>query len=78
MTSVATAMTHSIEAQGAVPAWIGVMDGNFHIGMPQESIRVLAEDDHAAKASLSNLASLFGREAISRHDRCCNAPWVHT
>ena len=54
--ALACAMTNAVADQGALPVWIGILQGTFVIGMNPEELRALAIDETAAKVSLSSSA----------------------
>ncbi len=47
----AAAMTSSIRAHGAMPAWIGVAGGAVRVGLSEEEVRGLAEPGRASKVA---------------------------
>ena len=54
--ALADAMTNAVEANGAIPVWIGVVDGVLCIGLSQEERIALANDQGAGKVSLATFA----------------------
>jgi pseudouridylate synthase len=44
-------MSDAVRAAGAVPAWIGVVDGSVVVGLTQEELRRFAEPDRASKVA---------------------------
>jgi pseudouridine-5'-phosphate glycosidase len=49
------AMSGAIRESGAVPAWIGVVDGAVVVGLSEEQLRAFAEPDRAAKVARRDL-----------------------
>ena len=54
--ALAQAMTNAIQSNGAMPAWIAVVDGSLRIGLSPEEIVELCNDQNAGKVSLSTFA----------------------
>lgn len=53
----------AVESAGAVPATVGVLDGQLHVGLNDEQTRRLARNERADKASPWNLGALAARGA---------------
>ena len=54
--ALAQAMTKTIQSFGALPAWIGVLDGTLRIGLSPEEIVELGTNPESGKVSIANLA----------------------
>ncbi len=55
---VARAMVVAVREAGAVPAVIAIVRGEVRVGLEEEELKALAEDQAAEKASLWNLSAL--------------------
>src|SRR5207253_5433665 len=53
----AAGMESAVRAAGAVPALIGVLDGQLRVGLTAEELRRLAASPGVAKVNSGNLAS---------------------
>ena len=64
-TESAAATARAIEAAvrrgGAVPATIALLDGAVHVGLSDEALRRVAEDDDVVKCSTRDLAPALSR-----------------
>ncbi len=60
-TAIAVAMTQIIRDSGAMPAWVGVLDGTLVVGLSIEEVLQLAGDEGATKVSIANCASTMMR-----------------
>jgi pseudouridylate synthase len=58
-------MRRVVSAAGAVPAVIAIIDGTLHIGLDDEQLNTLANDENAGKVAASNVAyaMVIGRSA---------------
>jgi pseudouridine-5'-phosphate glycosidase len=54
--ALACAMTASVENNGAIPAWIAVVDGELRIGLTSNEIADLCTNENAGKVSLATIA----------------------
>ncbi len=54
--ALAQAMTNAIQSNGAMPAWIAVVDGSLRIGLSPEEVVELCTDQNTGKVSLSTFA----------------------
>jgi pseudouridine-5'-phosphate glycosidase len=54
--ALAQSMSHAIQANGAIPAWIAVIDGTLRIGLTEEECIQLASNTNAGKVSLATIA----------------------
>lgn len=54
--ALANSVTSKIIDSGALPAWIGVFEGKLTIGMSQEELKTICEDELATKVSLATIA----------------------
>lgn len=54
--ALAEYLTRAINACGAVPAWIGVLDGVLRIGLSKDELQQLCRCEHAGKVSLANFS----------------------
>lgn len=54
--ALADAMTNAVNANGATPAWIAVIDGELRIGLSQDERAALCSDKNAGKVSLATFA----------------------
>ncbi|HKI57906.1 MAG TPA: pseudouridine-5'-phosphate glycosidase [Trueperaceae bacterium] len=61
--ALARRLEAAVREAGAMPATVGVLDGVVEVGLTDDAIVRLAEDDHADKASLWNLPALAARRA---------------
>lgn len=57
----ARAMSRAVRDGGAIPATIAVLDGAVHIGLDETALIRLANDESAAKASVTTLASALAQ-----------------
>jgi pseudouridine-5'-phosphate glycosidase len=59
------AMLRAVFERGALPAVVAVVNGDLHVGLHDEAMLSLANDAHAEKASIANLAYVMaaGRSA---------------
>ena len=61
--ALAQAMTDSVEKNGAIPAWIAVVDGELRIGLTSAEIASLCRNQNAGKVSLATIAqSMQGKK----------------
>jgi pseudouridine-5'-phosphate glycosidase len=58
---LARAMQRTVRGRGATPATIAVVNGELHIGLDEDELASLAEEQCAEKASLDNLACIMSR-----------------
>lgn len=54
--ALAQEMTKVVRSNGALPAWIAVIDGVLRIGLCPEEVSSLCKDQHAGKVSLATFA----------------------
>ena len=54
--ALAQSMSHAIQANGAMPAWVAVIDGTLRIGLTEEECIQLASNTNAGKVSLATIA----------------------
>ena len=54
--ALANSVTSRINTSGALPVWIGVLEGSLKIGLSQEEIETICNDEFATKASLATIA----------------------
>ncbi len=54
--ALAQAMTFAVQSNGAVPAWIAVVDGSLRIGLSPEEVVELCNNPNAGKVSLATFA----------------------
>tara|TARA_B100001059_G_scaffold25245_1_gene20262 strand:+ start:4103 stop:5107 length:1005 start_codon:yes stop_codon:yes gene_type:complete len=54
---LATAMSRCVRREGATPATVAIMDGQWHIGLEMERLVRLAGDETAGKASITSIAA---------------------
>ena len=59
--ATAMAMTEIIRSNDAIPAWIGVLNGELIVGLSLDEVLQLAGDEHATKVSIANCASTMMR-----------------
>jgi pseudouridine-5'-phosphate glycosidase len=59
--ALAQAMTHAVQSNGAIPAWIAVVDGSLRIGLSPEEIVELCNNQNANKVSLATMAQTLQR-----------------
>ena len=59
-----------IQAEGATPATIAVVDGRIKIGLSEEGRSALARADNPMKLSRADLAFAVARRPHRRHDGC--------
>lgn len=57
--SLANAMTAIVTEQGALPVWVGVLNGTLKIGLSENELLALAQDESASKVSYANLAQVM-------------------
>jgi pseudouridine-5'-phosphate glycosidase len=57
-------MSGAIRDAGAVPAWIGVVDGSVVVGLTDEHLRAFAEPGRAAKVARRDLPSVLARGGL--------------
>lgn len=62
--SLAIAMTAIVIEHGALPVWVGVLDGILKIGLTENELLTLAQDEHASKVSFATLAQVM-KQGIS-------------
>ena len=62
-------MSAAIRAAGAVPAWIGVVDGSVTVGLSDEQLARFAEPGVATKVGSSRLSGRGGERGAGRHHR---------
>ncbi len=64
-TSAATARTieDAVRAEGAVPATVAVLDGVVHVGLDDDALVRVAEEDDVVKASIRDLPVVLSRKA---------------
>lgn len=60
--ALAKAMTDAVMNEGAIPVWIGMLNGKCIIGMSQEELYTLANDESATKVSYATFASAMLQE----------------
>ncbi|MGY8753364.1 MAG: pseudouridine-5'-phosphate glycosidase [Phycisphaerales bacterium] len=60
--ALADAMTNAVESNGAIPAWISVVDGVLRIGLSSEERFALCNDLNAGKVSLATFAQTMQRK----------------
>jgi pseudouridine-5'-phosphate glycosidase len=49
-------MTSAVRSAGAVPAWVGVLDGEVRVGLDETALEAFAEPGRAAKVARRDLA----------------------
>jgi pseudouridine-5'-phosphate glycosidase len=52
------------EAEGCVPATVGILDGRLHVGLTPEMRRALAGEAEVAKVNLSNLPAVLASGSL--------------
>lgn len=57
---VARAVEQTIRSHGAVPATIAVLRGTVHVGLSDDELAFIAQDDDVLKVSVRDLASCVG------------------
>lgn len=62
---VAQAMEAAVRAEGAVPATVGILDGQIVIGLNGDEIQRLATEPHVLKASRRDLGVALARKATA-------------
>lgn len=59
--AIAARIEGAVRSNGAVPATIAVVDGVVHVGLDEDALAVIAEDDDVVKVSRRDLATVAAR-----------------
>lgn len=57
-------MSEAIRSAGAVPAWVGVVDGEVVVGLTDEELTAFAEPGRAAKVARRDLPAACARDGL--------------